>query len=246
MSAIALRELRGLLRTPQGWVLLAVTQFVTAWWYLLLLDRYRSQYEPMLRKLESSQGVADLVVAPFLGGLPLLTVLLAATAVLGMRSFAEERRNATMPLLLAAPQRSAAIVAGKFLGSLAFLTLAVALWSALPMTLALGTGLDFGRLAAGILGLWLTGAALLAVATLCSTLTEQPGVAALLGFGAGLALLLIGQGQGEGILQYLGLTGHYQVFLEGTVAIADLAFFALLVLASLVTAAWRVQRLREA
>jgi hypothetical protein len=36
------------------------------------------------------------------------------------------------------------------------------------------------------------------------------------------------------------------VFLEGTVAIADLAFFALLVLASLVTAAWRVQRLREA
>lgn len=246
MKAIVLRELRALIRTPLGWVVLGCSQLVGAWWYLLLLDHYLSAQQPLLVRLESSLGTGDLVVAPFLGGLPLLALLVAVTAVLGMRTFAEERRAGALALLLAAPRRSAEIVVGKYLGSLIFLTAVVALWGLMPASLALGTQPDFGRLLAGLLGLWLAGAGLLAVAVMASALTEHAGAAALFAFGAGMGLLLIGRGDSAGaLLTYAGLTGHYRGFLEGSVGTDDLSYFALLVIASLMLATWRVRRLRR-
>lgn len=245
MSSIAARDFLALLRTPVGWLLAAVSQGVLAWWYLLLLDRYRGQYEPALVSSGSRLGVADLVVAPFLGGLPLLAMLLLATAVLGMRAFAEERRSGALALLLAAPRSAAALALGKYLGALAFLTVLLLLWALMPLSLMLGTHLDPGRLAAALLGLWLAGASLLAIAVLISAATEQPGAAAAGAFAAGLLLLLVGRNPDAGALGWLGLTGHYRGFLDGVVAAGDLAYFALLTVTALALAAWQVGGLRR-
>ncbi|PWG64886.1 ABC transporter permease subunit [Spiribacter halobius] len=244
MSAIAWRDALALWRTPVGWLLAAVSQGVLAWWFLLLADRYQREYEPALAGSASSLGVADLVVAPFLGGLPLLAMLLTTVAVLGMRAFAEERRGGTLVLLLASPRGAPAIVVGKYLGALLSLTLLLALWSLMPLSLLLGTALDLGRLAAALLGLWLAGAALLAVALLVSASTEQPAAAATGAFAAGLLLLLVGRGAEGGVLGWLGLTTHLRGFLDGVLAATDLAYFALLAATALALTAWRIAGLR--
>src|SRR5690606_23626991 len=96
----------------------------------------------------------------------------------------------------------------------------------------LGTVLDLGRLAAGLLGLALLGAALLALATWASSLTAQPGLAAVVTFALGLLLMLLhlGSNGDDNLMQYLGSLPHYDQFLAGRVHTSALAYYLLLML----------------
>lgn len=246
---IALRELRGLLASPLAWLFLAASQLLLGWRFLSLIDEYQRQYQPLLVKLNASYGVTDLVLVRFLGDPRLLLVMLLLAAVLAMRSFAEERRMATLPLLLAAPLASWQVVLGKFFGGLAFLWLALLLWMAMPLSLSLGSAVDLGRLAAAGLGLALLGGCLVALGTWASSLTDQPGLAAVLTFIAGLFLMLLHHGaalspEAGGVLGYLGLLTHLDGFLAGRVSSAGLGYAAILVVGWLALAVRRLDALR--
>ncbi len=244
MIAIARRDFLALWRTPTGWLLCAGSVLLAGWWFLLLVERYRRDHQPLLVRLQSELGVSDLFVAPFLGGAPLFTLLLVLTSALAMRQFADERRAGTLELLLASPRSVAAIVIGKYAGALGFLSVVLLLWIALPATLGSMTELDWGRLAAAGIGLWLTGAGLLAIALLAGTLSEQAGVAGMLTFVSGLLLMLVDASANAGILAWLALPGHYEGFLQGVVRLADLAYFGILIATALALTGWRLHRLR--
>lgn len=245
MWVIAGRELRSLFASPLAWLLLGVSQFLLAWWFLLLVDRYQQQYQPLLVKVASPLGVTDLVIAPFFSSLPLLMVLLLMVALLAMRLLAEERRGGTLPLLLSAPLSATQIVLGKYLGGLGFLALLVLLWLLMPLSLGLATGIDLARVAAMGLGLLGLSAALLALALYISSLNGQPAAAAAGAFGAGLLLMLLGRGvSADGLLQYLGVLDHYERFLHGLVASVDLVYFLLLIVGFLGFTVRRLDALR--
>ncbi|KAB7627353.1 ABC transporter permease [Alkalilimnicola sp. S0819] len=245
MYAILARELRSLFASPLAWLILGSTQFALAWWFMLLVDQYEQDYQPLLGGLNSPLGVTDLVVAPFFSGLPLLAVLLLMVALLAMRLLAEERRSGTLPLLLSSPVSGTGIVLGKYLGGLAFLALLVLLWSLMPLSLLLVTGLDVARVLAMMLGLLLLAAALLAPALYLSSLSEQPAGAAAASFVLSLMLLMLGQGAGgEGALSYLGALGHYQGFTRGVVASPALAYYLLLIVGFLGFTVRRLDALR--
>jgi len=246
IATIAGREFKALFATPLPWILLALSQALLAWVFLSQVEAYQTQYQPLLATLGSGYGATELVVAVFLGDARLLVLLLLTVALLAMRLLAEERQGHTLPLLLAAPVSSLQLVLGKYLGGLAFVAVALLLWAAMPLSLLLGTALDLGRLAAALLGLALLAAALLALALWASALTARPGIAALVSFVAGLLLMALNRGAaGEaGALEYLGLLGHYQPFLQGWVNSADLAYFLLLIVAFLALAVRRLDALR--
>lgn len=244
MFRIALREFRSLFATPLAWVFLALGQFLLAWLLLALTDQYQLRYQPLLVKLNASLGATDLVVAPFLADSRLLMLLLLAAALLAMRLIAEERRHQTLPLLLAAPVSSTEIVLGKYLGALAFGLLLVALWGAMPFALLLGTDLDVGRLFASLIGLMLMTAMLLALAIAVSAMTAQPAVAAAATFGAGLLLMLLQRDTGGGLFAYLGVLTHYEGFLRGRLAVADMAYFGVVIAGCLALAVRRLDALR--
>lgn len=246
MIAIALRDFRALWRTPAGWLLCGGSVFLLAWWFLLLVERYRRLHQPMLVRMQSDLGASDLIVAPFAGGMPVFALLLVVVSALAMRQLADERRTGTLELLLSSPRSAAAIVLGKYLGALAFLTPLLLLWLAMPATLAFMTTVDWGRLVAAGIGLWFAGATLLAVALLAGTVSEQPGVAGMLTFVSGLLLLLTGGSGDGGMLAWLSLPGHFQSFLNGIIRVADIAYFLVLSGAALALSGWRVQRMREA
>lgn len=243
MWVLAGRELRGLFVQPLGWLLLALCQGVAAWWFLLLVERYRDRLESRVSSAQSPLGVTDLVLVPYFGGAPLLAMLVLLTAALSLRLVVQDRRQGTLALLLAAPPGAAALALGKYLGSLACAGLALGLWCLMPALLVPLAGADSGVLAACALGLGLTLAGLLAVGMLVSCLSEQPAVVAAVTTALGLVLLMLGR-DGDGVLGALGLVPRLRGFLSGAVSSADLAYFGVLIIAPLALAALRLHEWR--
>lgn len=246
MLIVARRELARLLLSPFAWLTLAISEFLLAWWFFVLVDQFRLQYQPVLVKINSSLGVTDLLLAPFFAGIPLIVMLILVASLLSMRLVAEERHAGTLALLLASPVSATQIVLGKYVGGLSFLLLAVLLWCLLPLSLWWGSAPDPGRFAAACLGLVFLGALLLAAAMYISTLTRQGGVAAAATFGLGMLLLLLQNNgaKGGGLFGYLSVLPHYERMLRGIVGTADLAYFGLAVAALLAFAVRRVDALR--
>ena len=150
--------------------------------------------------------------AYFFGHLTSLSFL--AVPALTMRLLAEERRSRTLELLLSAPVREGEVVVGKFLAGLGFYFFLVLLASVYPLILFLFGNPDPGALWTGYLGVALFGAAVIALGTLASAITQNQIVAYILGAGFLLGLWvvdmpadLVSTGLGQ-VLRALSITGN--------------------------------------
>jgi len=187
---IAAKELKVLFASPLAWVVLTLMQIVFGYNFLRRIDEFL-QIQPRLSQMAGAPGVTELVAAPTFGTAAL--VLLFAVPLLAMRSIAEERRNHTMVFLTSAPVSVTDIVAGKFIGLMAFLLLVIGLVALMPLALAGSTPLDYGLLASLTAGIVLLAASFAAVSLYLSSLTTHPVVAAIGAFGVLLAMLLAGE-----------------------------------------------------
>jgi len=149
---IASREFRSLFLSPLAWVILAISQMILAWIFFTQIDNFFAIQE-RLTTMANAPGVTDLVITPVLEIASIL--LLMITPLLTMRLISEERRNATLSLLLSSPISVADIILGKFFGIVFFMLLFVAFISLMPLSLLTGADIDLGKLAAGLLGLTL-------------------------------------------------------------------------------------------
>ncbi|MET0102690.1 MAG: ABC transporter permease subunit [Sedimenticola sp.] len=230
IRAIAGRELRTLFFSPLAWSLAAVMQFLLAWIFLSQLDSY-AQLQPQLAALESPPGVTELVITPLLDSAGLLTLLVIP--LLSMRLLSDEYRNGTIDLLFSSPVSMTQIALGKYLALLTLQITLVALFSLMPLSLLVGSDIDLGRLAAGLLGLLLLFAASGAVGLFFSSLTGQPIVAALGSYGLLLFLWIISAatsgGEASSLFGWLSLSNHFQRLLSGLVSSVDIAYFLLLI-----------------
>jgi len=175
-----------------------------------------------------------------LGSPWLFFILILYAAVVTMRLLAEEQRSGTIELVLTAPVRDWEMIVGKYLSSLIlFLTmLIISLYQ--PFILARLGNPDLGAAASGYLGLFLAGAALLAIGTLTSTLTRNQVVAAILGIAIGVALWLVefvgsrspGTFVGDFLTQ-LALFTHYPDFMDGIIDTQHVVYYLSLVAVSL-------------
>jgi len=223
---LALRELRSLFAMPSTWFVLAVLQFIFAWFFLARLEAFL-EIQPQLAQLANPPGVTITVAAPMFNTVALLLMMLVP--MFTMRLIAEERRNQTFALLLAAPLSGYHIVLGKFFGLLIFLA---ALMAGVPLmlyTLALGTAIDHGLLLSNLLGLLLLTASYVAVGLYISALTTQPVIAAIgaLAVLVGLWLADIGAAAEDSPWHLISPLNHFQNFNAGLLDSGDAAFFVL-------------------
>lgn len=240
---IAHREFRNLFAAPSTWLIFGVLQFIVAWVFLARLDAFL-QVQNQLAQIANAPGATQSVASPLLGTVAFVMMMLVP--VFSMRLFAEERRNQTLVMLLAAPVANWEIVLGKFLGLLLFLALIIITSLAMVLTLALGTPLDFGLLLSGVLGLFLLTACYTALGLYLSTLTAQPVVAATGTLAAVFGLWLIDvAGSDSGLLlQALSPTVHFQSLNEGLLQSQDIAYFLLFSATCLLLAARRLHNTR--
>ena len=226
---IARHELRRLFLSPLAWVILAVVQFLLAWFFLQYIESFVAMRTQMLG-MSGEYGVTELVVAQLFGTAAF--VLLLVVPLISMRLVTEERRNKTLPLLFSAPLSMTEIVLGKFMGLYSFLLIQLALIALMPLSLLAGGGLDFGLLGAGLLGLALLFGGFAAVGLFMSTLTQHQSIAAIGTFGILLMFWLLDwarTGAGGGVLPYLSLLNHTEPFLKGVFDTRDVVYHLLFI-----------------
>lgn len=240
---IAHREFRSLFATPSTWIILGALQFIFAWFFLARLDAFL-QVQTQFAQLVNAPGATQSVASPVLGTVAF--ILLMLVPVFTMRLIAEERRNQTMVLLMAAPVASWEIVLGKFLGLLGFLSLIIVACLIMLLTLAMGTPLDLGLLLANALGLLLLTACYTALGLYFSTLSAQPIVAATSTLAAlfGLWLLDVAGSTSNMTLKALSPTLHFQSFNAGLLLSHDFAYFLLFTATCLLLAIRRLHNSR--
>lgn len=242
---IARKEFRSQFALPSSWFVLAVLQALFAGFYLGQMDDFL-HVQAQLAQIANAPGATQAVAVPIFGSLGL--VLMMLVPVLAMRALSEERRSHTMLLLQSAPISDFQIVFGKFVGLQLFLTLIVLVGTLMVLTLGLGTHLDFGLIAANMLGLLLLAACYAALGLYISSLTAQPAVAAIGTLSAlfGLWLMEARAIDQDSIWRVLSPTGHFRSFNNGLLHSADLAYFLLFCAVFLFLTARRLQSNRLA
>lgn len=233
IRVIALRELRSMFLSPLAWAVLAVTQFILAWSFFSQIDFFFS-IQSELTTIPNAPGVTDLVVMPTFEVASI--ILLMVTPLLTMRLISEEKRNGSIALLLSSPVSMTQIVLGKYLGIILFMLIFIAMISLMPLSLLIGTELDLGKIAAGLLALALLLAAFSSAGLFLSSLTENPVVAAISTFGLLLLLWIISRNSGDNsdIFNHLSLLTHFAPMLRGLVSTADVAYFLIFIFTFLI------------
>ena len=228
---IAKREFRSLFLSPLAWVILAVIQIILAWSFFSSIDVFFS-IQAELTTLKNAPGVTDLIATPLFEFASI--ILLMITPLLTMRLISEEKRNKTMALLLSAPVSITEIVLGKYLGLLFFISTILLLIMLMPLSLSMGTELDFTKLYFGAFGLFLMLAAFSAAGLYMSSLTDTPMIAAISTFGLLLLLWMINVNSSSttdssNVLSYLSLHTHFTNMQRGILNSSDIAYFLLFI-----------------
>lgn len=223
---IARTEARRIFVSPLAWAVLAVMQSILGIVFLLLLIEYAQNPKGQ----DQYTGLADYIGSGLYGFATL--VLLLIMPLLTMRLFAEERKTGSLTLLLSSPVSLIQIVLGKFLGLSVFIGATIALMAAMPLVLLVGTDLDLGRIAAGLLGLGLLMMALGAAGLFVSTLTKEPTIAAVGSFGLLLVFWMMQimstqHGIIGDVLGYLALVSHFENLRHGIFSSADVVYYLL-------------------
>jgi ABC-2 type transport system permease protein len=232
MWSIAKRELQALFLSPLAWSILAVVQIILGLVFAVRVSMFlESDFQAQLSQVANPPGVTSLIAGHVYVWASIVFMLV--TPLLTMRVVSEERRNKTLALLISAPVSMTQIILGKYLALLIFFGIMASLISLMPLSLLVGGVLDMGQLFSGFLGLLLLTAAFAAIGLYISTLTAHPTVAAISTFGSLLLLWMIdwagGSEEQSGLLGYLSLTNHYQMFLKGLLSTSDAFYYLLLI-----------------
>ena len=102
IRTLAKKELHTLFLSPSTWWMLALLQFIFAWFYLARMDDYL-QVQAQLAQMDSAPGATISIAAPLASVLAI--VLMMLIPLFTMRLIAEERRNQTWILLTTLPSR---------------------------------------------------------------------------------------------------------------------------------------------
>jgi len=161
----------------------------------------------------------------------LTIILLFLIPMLTMRLFAEEKRQKTLELLLTAPISNLQAILGKYLASLSFLVILLASVGLTISPLFIYGQPDIKPIISAYMGLFLYGAALLALGLFISTLTENQIIAVVITFGISLTLFLVSvfssyaTGAIREVINYMSIINHLDDFIKGVIDTSHVIYY---------------------
>jgi len=215
------RELSGLFASPVAYVFLVI--------FLLLLGFLTFSLGGFFERGQASLSEAFFYWHPW--------VYLLLVPAVGMRLWAEERRQNTLELLLTMPIAPWHAIVGKFLASWLFLILALFLTFPIVITVGKLGSPDYGSIVASYIGSALLAGAFLAVTELTSAMTRNQIISFIVALIVCFGLILCGfepvtnlvqnsLGDGAvGLLRSLSTWYHFDAFKRGVVDFRDLLYF---------------------
>jgi len=181
---LARRELGGYFFSPIGYVILASSTFLMGFSFVVLMVNLQQDTTPM--------PITELFYNTYFFWL----ILLLATPVITMRTFALEKFSGTFETLMTTPVGDLVVVLAKFAAALFFYTL---MW--LPLLACIlvvrhfssdRTAIDLGVVGSTFLGIFLLGCLFIAAGCCASAITRSQVTAAMITLLFGASLFLLG------------------------------------------------------
>ena len=225
------RELRAYFSSPVAYAVIVVFLLLGGYFFSSLTAAFNLQSMQYLRN-EANMGalnLSEMVIKPLFYNLNVIFLLMIP--ILTMRLYAEERKSGTIELLLTSPITPWQLTAGKFCAALALFSIMLALTLIYPLILFRFGNPDVGKIVSLYLGLFLVGAAYVAVGALTSALTENQIIAAVVSFGILLLFWVIGwashfvEGAAGDIFAYLSIVEHFAEFVDGIIDTKHLVYY---------------------
>ncbi|MFQ5905142.1 MAG: ABC-2 transporter permease [bacterium] len=212
--AIFRKELKSYFSSPVGYIYLVVFIVLVNWIFL------RGFF---LIGQASFRGLFTMLPWVFLLFIPAVT----------MRLWAEERKLGTDELLMTLPIANVQAVSAKFLASLAFVAISLALTLVLPLSGFFIGRPDPGPIICGYIGSLLVGGAYLSIGMFASNLTDNQVAAFVMGVLICFALFIIGENlvimtlpaTAAGLFRFLGLGAHFRSIARGVIDTRDLVYY---------------------
>lgn len=212
MLAVMKKELRSYFTSMIGWIVLFIFYAVSgAVFYLAVLT-----------------DIADLQVVLYI----MMICGLVTAPLLTMRLMSDEKKQKTDQLLLTAPVKLSSIVLGKYFAALIVYSLCVVMALVYAFVIGLYADVAWVTILLTVLGLFLSGAALIAIGLFMSSVTESQIIALIGSFGIMIlifALSVINNSVSVGWLNaaitQISFFDRYTSFLDGILDISDILFF---------------------
>jgi ABC-2 type transport system permease protein len=211
---IATRQFRGYFNSPVAYIVVCVVLAILGpiFWQPFFLMGHAS-----VRQMFS-----------FLG--PLLAF---AAPAMSMGLIAEERRSGTLELLITMPVREWEVIVGKYLAALGLLAVLLLCTVPYPISVSMLGNLDWGPVFTGYLGIFLQGAAMLAIGIAASSFTESQIIAFFvsvsicltLAFLVGWFLPFVPPGALTTVAAWLSFDHHIESMTRGVIDTRDLVYF---------------------
>jgi ABC-2 type transport system permease protein len=223
MKALYLKEVRSFLSSIIGYIFILI--------YLIASGLFHWIISYNTNLLEGTE--ADLI--PFFNLSPVIFLILIPAIT--MRSIAEERRTGTIELLFTRPISDLKILLAKYFAGVTLLIIAIIptivyYFSMYQLGNPVGI-IDDGATLTSYLGLLLLGSTFVAIGIFASSITSSQIVAFILGmflcwiFYDGLSL--IGSfnlmGSFDSVIQYIGMTNHYDSIKRGVIDLSGIIYF---------------------
>lgn len=150
-----------------------------------------------------------------------------------MRSWAEEKKNGTMEVLLTMPVKDLELVSGKFLAGSLFVLIAIVLTSAVPLLVSMTGELDWGPVITSYIGLAFLASSYVAIGNLISSFTSNQVSAFLITAVTAFVLMIIGTepvysvfpaSMGD-FIRNLSLSYHFQSIQRGVLDSRDVIYY---------------------
>ncbi len=246
--AITKKELRISFTTITAYAVIMVFAFITAYFFLRLVNFYQLQSSQFMQmkaqQMLERMNFNDQVIGPLFANVQVFFLFLIPMTT--MRLIAEEQRTKTIQLLMTSPVRPIEIVFGKYLAASVLVGVMLAVTFVFRSSCKFfGTGdagkgaIDWRSVMTGYVGLFLVGAALMAVGLFMSSLTDSVVVAVVLSFGASLMLWVVGwlaigkEGFWHDFPTYMSVMNHLEGFAKGVIRVQDIVYYLSLIVLGL-------------
>ncbi len=229
--AIFKKEIKTYFTSPIAYVVITVFLVLIGFFFYSLIWWFNSQSLQMAQNQYSYQqlNINQMVYSPLFQNMSI--ILLLMIPLLTMRLFSEEKKINTDELLYTCPISINQIILGKYFASLFVLLAMLFLTGILSIfTFAYGNP-ELVPILNGYLGLFLMGAAFIAVGIFFSSLTENQIVAAILTFGTLLLFWILNWasysagGIWKSVLNYLSFIQHFDDMTRGILDTTDLVYY---------------------
>ena len=227
---VARRELAFYFNSPIAYIAI-VLFLVVSGSYLFWINRFFDNDQATMRPLFEMMPVFLILYLP----------------AISMRLVSEEKRSGTIELLATMPITDTQVIAGKYLGGLMFLGLTLAGTLVFPFVVGVAGNPDGGAIFAGYLGVFLLGAAYLAIGLMTSTWTRNQIVAfitavVLCAFFYGIDGMVESFWQeGRDAFAFLSFKAHFDNILRGVIDTRDVLFYVSVIGVAIVVAVQSLQ-----